>query len=144
MKTSLLFFIALLFLGSCNEKEKCEDILLTVDHFECENSKHALIVDLSNDFTIIRSKEQYDIMVSGSCHPDINFSNFDLVIGKQSSGNWNDTIIYDLRKTCPENELTLTIEIIQMDITIPDNVVYHAMIPKLGDEDTLIVNIDSH
>jgi hypothetical protein len=144
LKIPLLFIAALLLLDSCNEKEKCEDILLAVEHFECENSKHTLIVDLSNDYTIIRSKEQYDNMVSGSCHPEINFSNFDLVIGKQSSGNWNDTIIYDLRKTCPENELTLTIEIIQMDITIPDNVVYHAMIPKLGDEETLIININSH
>ena len=144
MKTSLLFSAVLLLLGYCNEKEKCEDILLTVEHFECENSKHTLIVDLSNEYTIIRSNEQYDNLVSGPCHPEINFSNFDLVIGKQSSGNWNDTINYDLRRTCPENELTLTIEIIQMAITIPDNVVYHAMIPKLGDEETLVVNINSH
>ena len=111
--------------------------------YGCENTKYSLVVDLQNNGKIIRSKEAYDTEVTGTCHPDIDFSKYDLVIGKQSSGNENDTIIYDYRYACPNNELTLTVDIIQSDATRPDNVVYHAIIPKLGDEETLniIVNL---
>lgn len=91
-------------------------------------------IDITNTYTIIRSKETYDAIVTGDCHPPIDFSIYDLVIGKQSSGNENDTIKYDLRRTCPDNELTLNVDIIKSLMTRPDNVVYHAVIPKLGDE----------
>ena len=110
--------------------------------YGCENTKHTLLIDTVNACVVIRSKESYDELVSGICHPEINFSLYDLIIGKQSTGNWNDTILYDYRKTCPENNLTLTIEIVQSDLTLADNVVYHALIPKLGDEETLYLNIN--
>jgi hypothetical protein len=101
------------------------------------------VVDLENSGNLIRSKEAYDSEVTGPCHPDIDFTKFDMIIGKQSSDNVNDTILYDYRSACPDNELTLTVDIIQSDVTGPDNVVYHAIIPKLGDEETLyiIVNV---
>ncbi len=147
MKYSLInTFIILSILISC-KKNDCNEKILTAKHLEsdygCEDTKHNLVVDLQNNGKIIRSKEVYDSEVSGPCHPDIDFSKYDLVIGKQSSGNWNDTIYYDYRTTCPNNEPTLTVDIIQSLLTIPDNVVYHAIIPKLGDEETLhiIVNI---
>ena len=145
MKKSFLALIILVCsLPSCTYD--CDDTSIITKHFEndfgCENTKHDLVVDLINDYTIIRSKESYDNQVSGTCHPDINFSLFDLVIGKQSSGNWNDTIIYNLTRTCPEDELILTVDIIQSAATIPDNVVYHAIIPKLGDEEAINVKIN--
>jgi hypothetical protein len=125
---------------SC-KKNDCDEKILTTKHFEsdygCQSTKYNLVVDLQNSAKIIRSKEAYDTEVSGPCHPDIDFSKFDLVIGKQSSGNENDTILYDYRSACPNNEATLTIDIIQSLAARPDNVVYHAIISKLGDEETL-------
>jgi hypothetical protein len=145
MKYSIVIFALILGLSSC-KKNDCKDELRSIKHFEsefgCQDTKHTLAIVLNNDYTIIRSKDSYDSQVSGTCHPEINFSLYDLVIGKQSSGNWNDTIIYDLRKACPENELTLTVDIIQSAMTLPDNVVYHALIPKLGDEETLNIKIN--
>ncbi len=147
MKYSLIFtFILFSILTSC-KKNDCNEKILTAEHFEseygCTNTKHSLAINLQDNAKIIRSKEAYDIEVSGPCHPDIDFSKYDLVIGKQSSGNENDTILYDYRSACPDNEPTLTVDIIQSDATKPDNVVYHAIIPKLGDKETLhiIVNV---
>jgi hypothetical protein len=100
------------------------------------------MIDLSNNCTVIQSKEAYDSKVTGTCHPEINFTQYDLVIGKQSSGNWNDTILYDFRQKCPGNELTLTIDIVQTDLTQPDNVVYHALIRKLASGENLIINVN--
>jgi len=147
MKYSLLFAILILSIISSCKKDDCNEIILNVKHLEsdygCENTKYSLVVDLQNNGKIIRSKEAYNDEVAGPCHPDIDFSIYDLVIGKQSSGNENDTILYDYRSVCPNNESTLTVDIIQSDVTRPDNVVYHAIIPKLGDEETLqiIVNV---
>jgi len=147
MKYSPIFTIILLSLLISCKKNDCDEKILTAKHLEseygCVNTKYSLVVDLQNNGKIIRSEEAYDTEVSGPCHPDIDFSKYDLVIGKQSSGNENDTILYDYRTACPDNEPTLTVEIIQSDVTRPDNVVYHAIIPKLGDEETLhiIVNV---
>jgi hypothetical protein len=132
--------------SSC-KKNDCNEIIISAKHLEsdygCVNTKYSLVVDLQNNGKIIRSKEAYDAEIAGLCHPDIDFSKYDLVIGKQSSGNENDTILYDYRSVCPDNVSTLTVDIIQSAATRPDNVVYHAIIPKLGDEETLqiIVNV---
>jgi hypothetical protein len=144
MKNISLFLSILGLLLSCTNSNECEDVTLTIDHLDCENSKYSLSIDLMNDYTIIRSEEGYNSLVKGICHPGIDFSKYDLIIGTQSSGNENDTIIYDLRRTCPEMQLTLNIEVIQSALTRPDFVTYHALIPKLGDEETVIVNINSH
>lgn len=147
MKYSPIFTIILLSILISCKKNDCDEKILIAKHLEndygCVNTKYSLVVDLQNNGKIIRSKEAYDNEVSGPCHPDIDFSKYDLVIGKQSSGNENDTIIYDYRTACPNNEPTLTVDIIQSDATRPDNVAYHAIIPKLGDEETLhlIVNV---
>jgi hypothetical protein len=147
MKYSPIFTIILLsILTSCSKNDCNEKILFAKyleSDYECVNTKYSLVIDLQDSAKIIRSKEAYDAEVSGPCHPDIDFSKYDLVIGEQSSGNENDTIIYDYRLTCPNNELTLTVDIIQSVATRPDNVVYHAIIPKLGDEEIfhIIVNV---
>jgi len=67
---------------------------------------------------------------------------YDLVIGKQSVSNLNDTIIYDLRNVCPDNALTLTIDIIQSAVTQPDEVTYHTVIPKVADGKTIYINLN--
>ncbi len=138
---NIILVLALLFVSmACNQIKDCEEIQLTTHHFDCELTWNS--IDIQNDYTIIRSKEIYDSKVTGDCHPTIDFSQYDLVIGRQSSGNENDTIKYDLRRTCPDNELILTVDIIQSLRTRPDNIVFHALIPKLGDEELLKVKIN--
>ena len=145
MKYLTIFLTCILAFNSC-KRDNCKDELRTIKNLEteygCVNTRHSLQINLSNDFSIIRSKTSYDNLVTGSCHPEINFSIYDLVIGKQFMGNLCDTIFYDFRKVCPKNELTLTINIRQSALTQPDNVVFHALIPKLGDEESLTVIIN--
>lgn len=147
MKYPLIPIIILLTMATACNKNDCGETISGLKSMEsdygCMNTKYTLVVDLQDNAKIIRSKEAYDSEVAGTCHPDIDFSRYDLVIGKQSSGNENDTILYDYRYACPKNEPTLTVDIIQYDVTKPDNVVYHAIVPKLGDEETLhiIVNV---
>jgi len=144
MKYLIVVLALLAGLSSCN-KNDCKEELRPVKHFEsefgCVNTKHNLLVDVTNNVIVIRTKEDYDSKVSGTCHPDIDFSIYDLVIGKQATAYMNDTILYDYRIACPENKLTLTFDIVQSDVNVADSVVFHAMIPKLGDEEPLYINV---
>ena len=142
MKNIILIFTLLLVSTSCSQKNECQEEQLTVHHFNCDYAKYSLHIDITNKYTIIRSKETYDSIVTGDCHPTIDFSIYDLVIGKQSSGNENDTIKYDLRRTCPGNDLILNVDIIQSLMTRPDNVIYHALIPKQDDKEAIRIKIN--
>jgi len=142
MKNIYLILISLMIISSCNDKDDCKDIQLAIEQIDCIESRYTLQIDLNNDYTLIRSKEAYDNKVSGACHPAIDFSKYDLVIGKKSSGRENDTIKYNLRRTCLDKKMILTIDVIQSDATRPDNVVYNALIPKLGGKETLVVKVN--
>jgi len=147
MKKTILLSALLICIMSCTKKDDCKEDIINIKNFEtdygCVNTRFGLNVNLNNECTVIRSKEDYDNQVSGDCHPDIDFSQYDLVIGKQSTGNFNDTVLFDFRRTCPDKKLTLTIDVIQLDITQPSTIVYHTLIPKLGDEEALniVINI---
>ena len=137
-------FFFLVMLSGCDRcKEKTMSTKQFESEYDCGDTKHTLIIDLTDEGMIIRSKEEFDSKVSGICHPDIDFNLYDLVIGKQSTGNMVDTVLYDFGTDCPDDKLTLTVDIVQSAITTSDNVVYHALLPKLGDgEDlTLILNV---
>jgi hypothetical protein len=145
MKSAISISLFLICILSCSKKDDCTEAVMTTRHFEsdygCVNTKFTLQIDLNNDAIIIRSKETYDSKVTGTCHPEIDFSLYDLVIGKQSTSNFNDTIIYDYRRTCPDKKLTLVVDLVQSDATMPSTVVYHAIIPKLGDKESLNIKL---
>jgi hypothetical protein len=143
MKLQLLATV--LFVSILCSCDKCRETTIATKHFEtefgCEDTRHTLAIDLNNECTLISSDGDYDSKVSGTCHPEVDFSLYDLVIGKQAIPNEVDTIYYQYGIKCPENELTLSVDIIQSGTAGPDNVVYHALIPKLGDEQPLSVSL---
>lgn len=146
MKNAISISILLIIVFSCRKKDSCHEVLMTTMQFEtefgCADTRHTLNTDLIDELVLIQSKDVYDATVTGACHPTIDFTAYDLVIGKQVTSNQNDTIIYDLRNTCPDNALTLTIDIIQSALTQPDNVTYHTIIPKIAEGKTLFVNLN--
>lgn len=143
MKAQILLIISVFIISSCGKNVECNEGLIPIHFLDCSNSKYNLNIDISNDYTIIISTGRYDEEVTGTCHPNIDFSKYDLIIGTQSTPNENDTIKYDLRRVCPENELILTIDIIQSLATRPDNVVFHALVPKQKKTENIqvIVNV---
>jgi hypothetical protein len=146
MKNVVAICVILIIVLSCRKKDNCREELMTTKQFEkefgCADTRHTMIIDLTDEIVLIQSKDVYDATVTGPCHPEIDFAVYDLVIGKQSTANLNDTIIYDLRNTCPDNAITLTIDIVQSAITQPDNVTYHTIIPKMTEGKTLFVSLN--
>jgi hypothetical protein len=137
--------ISVFFLVVLSGCDKCKEKTMSAKQFEnefgCVDTKHDLTVDLTDECIIIRSDEEFNSKVTGTCHPDIDFALYDLVIGKQSTANEVDTILYEYGTVCPDDELTLAVDIVQSLITTPDNVVYHALVPKLGDEQGVFINV---
>ena len=125
------------------ENNDCENTNLSVfsleEEYGCINTKYDLSIDLSENFTVIRTQNDFNTMVSGECQPNIDFDTYDLVIGKKGLTNGNDTISYVLIENCETLNLELTVTFNQNATTEAPNLTYHALIPKLIDAQTISV-----
>jgi hypothetical protein len=141
MRSSVLIFMVFMFLFSCDKKDDCKAGAIAIMNFEsdfgCLNTKYTLQLNLNDDIAIVKTKESYDNIVSGICHPEIDFSLYDLLIGILPLSNSNDTIEYYLSRTCPGVKLNLSVKLIQLSDNKPSTIVYHAIIPKLRDYESL-------
>lgn len=146
LKSIAIILLMINFMVSSCKKE-CEEITYKVESLEnlygCTNTRYDIEIDLSDDALIISSQASFDSWIQGPCMPTIDFGKYDLIIGKKSTLSQVDTIYYEYKRDCPDQDLVLSIEIIQTPATAIDNVVFHALIPKLGDEETLFLNVIS-
>ncbi len=136
--------IMLLYCCTPIEKDPCDtllDIKSLESEYGCENTKHLIDIALTDTFKIIRSQSSFDSLVSGPCKPQIDFTMYDLIIGKKGLSMGNQAITYELVRDCKTNMLMLTVTFIQNEATVALNITYHALIPKLKDEETIEVVI---
>lgn len=142
-----ILIISILFLGiiSCNNDDDCPDTVLNTTSLEieygCINTKYQMDIDLSENHMIIRNQLDFAEFVSGSCQPAIDFSVYDLVIGKKGLSNGNSSIDYKLVEDCETGNQNLIVTFNQDETTEAPNLTYHALIPKLRDEQELNVEI---
>jgi hypothetical protein len=140
----LIFFSSFLLGFSCNNGEECKNKILEIksleDLYGCENTKYQMNVDLSDNFIIIRSQNQFDNYVTGLCTPEIDFNTYDLIIGKQGLTTGNSYISYELVEDCETTNLLLTVTFHQNETLEAPDLTYHALVSKLGDDQ--VVNID--
>jgi len=90
---------------------------------------------------VISSQEVFDVLVSGSCTPNIDFNVYDLIIGKQGLRNGNISISYELIEDCETNVLTLTVTFLQNVTFETPSLTYHVLTAKLADVEALEVKI---
>jgi hypothetical protein len=139
--------ISILFLGfiSCNNDNDCTNINVNTTSLEseygCTSTKYQMEIELSESHMIIRNQLDFAEFVSESCQPTIDFSIYDLVIGKKGLANGNSSIEYQLVENCNTGNQNLTVTFNQNETTEAPNLTYHVLIPKLGDEQGLNVEI---
>jgi hypothetical protein len=145
MNKGLIFLVMLGVLFACMKQEECRETPYPVSQFDsdfgCYDTKHTLKINMLNTVKVIGDKATYDAEVTGDCHPDVNFDAYDLVIGRIVTDNINDTITYEMKNTCPDNELTLTVNLVQSSAAGPDTLTYHALVQKLQYQGGLILNL---
>ncbi|RPD45209.1 hypothetical protein DNI29_17610 [Hymenobacter sediminis] len=118
------------------EPRPCLSATLAVKSLEteygCQNTTRQMNVNLSETYTVIRSQQEFEQQVSGSCRPQIDFAVYDLVVGKKGLASGPGGINYTLRQECNTNKLVLSVVIGRSMTTEAPNITYHALIPKLA------------
>ena len=143
-KTIILLLISLS-LTSCSDDSnsstecvpsKYDALPLGLHPFYCSRPGE-LDIDLYNDFTIIKSQEEFNTRVIGwNCI--VAFYQRDLIIGKIALQKRVEEVSYELLKDCNKNfHLTVTLTLIN-HIT-PEEYVYAAVINKLQPGETVTV-----
>lgn len=146
MKNRILI-ISILFLGilSCKNDDGCNDIIQNTTsleaEYDCIDTKYQMDIELSENYMIIKNQLDFAKFVSGSCQPTIDFSVYDLVVGKKGFTNGNNSIDYKLIENCETGNENLIVTFNQNETTEAPNLTYHALIPKLQDEQGLNVEI---
>ncbi len=105
--------------------------------------KTPIVIDVNlpeNEYTIIQTQERFNELVTPSqCFTPIDFSKYELVIGKkQLSSNLAD-LGYELAQSCESNLLNITLK--KGRLTIAPIVVYHLLIPKSNIPPTVKVEV---
>ena len=149
MKVNILLLLLIINCIGCSKKDddksQCEDLIVPYTSLEmeygCSNTPYETNINLDDTYTVIRSQEVFDALVSGSCSPTIDFNTYDLIIGKKGLRNGNIAISYELIEDCETNVLTLTVTFLQNATLEAPNLTYHVLTAKIADVDGLEVEI---
>lgn len=109
--------------------------------YGCVDTKYQMDIQLNDDYTIIRSQQSFDNLVTGSCTPQIDFAIYDLLIGKKGLPSGNASINYSFFKHPCDAQPYLQVEFIQNATTVAPNITYHALLPKLAPNETVNVEL---
>ena len=138
-----LFLIASIL--SCGEVEiACSDALIEVGQIETVNECMILDVNLRDNFVVIRNQTDFAEVVNATCQTAIDFSEFDLLIGRIGLSNGLISIEYEHTRPCDTNIPQLNIIFNLNEPAVAPDVVYNALIPKLRDNESLQVNLISN
>lgn len=144
--TYLLLTIITLCIG-CSSSDDPGCVSLPVDftsletEYGCENTKNLLEIDTTEVFTILSSQQEFEAITSGPCMPQIDFTTYDLIIGKRDLSSGNNSISYEATQDCSTNILQLTVTFNQNATTEAPTLTFHILVPKLLNPDTTIVDI---
>lgn len=149
MEKTRVLLLSFIFIGilSCSNDDdnNCSDLIIETTSLEneygCSNTKYQMEIELSDNHMIIKNQLEFSEFVTGSCQSEIDFSTYDLVIGKKGLSSGNSSISYELIENCENGNQTLTVTFNQNETTEAPNLTYHALIPKLENEQELNVQI---
>lgn len=131
----LIISILTLVAFSCKkEEEKCADSPLSCTsleiEYQCGDTRYLMDIDLQDRHIVIDNQADFDSLVTGACKPIIDFTTYDLVIGKIKLENGNNSITYEYGFNCENNNMRLTATLNQSTSSAKPNLTYHALIPK--------------
>ncbi|MGG5578140.1 hypothetical protein ACPDHL_12470 [Myroides sp. C15-4] len=141
-KYSLILGSILLFAGCSFSDDYEQDVFIRTENLEqygCFNTKDNLYVPSlhENQFVIINNPYDYRKLVQG-CNVEIDFRNFDLIIGQF----WVESNTADIKYVYTRsryNQYTLHVDFLQNWGGRPKFVTYHAIVPKLHPSDPVEV-----
>jgi len=130
---------------SCSNNNYCSNSTIAITSLEteyaCNNTKYEMDIDLSEDTMIISNQQDFSEFVTGTCQPTIDFTRYDLIIGKKTLSSGNESIEYTLIENCETGNLNLKVTFIQNIASVAPTLTYHALTPKMGNQQLLTTEI---
>ncbi len=138
----LIISILIIGLSSCNKEDNnCTDTVIEVTKLESEYGCTSIDIDLSENYMIISNPLDFSEFVDANCQSEVNFSTYDLIIGKKGLTNGLVSIEYKLIESCETENQNLKITFNLNETAEAPNVTYNALIPKLRENQELNVEI---
>ncbi len=137
--TKILLIIVILFvMQSCckDTKEVCSvDIsnsLTSIEkEYSCENTTTNMHLNSNIEYKVIANSVDYDNLVVGVCHPTINFTKYNLIIGTIFSDVGINYLPYKFYSSCEPNYYKLSVNYkIILSQTGNTFYTYHVLVPK--------------
>jgi hypothetical protein len=142
MKLKILIISIIIGLSSCNDDTNdCTDTILNVNHLETEYGCTDANVDLSENYMIVSNPLYFSEFVDANCQSEVDFTTYDLIIGKKGLTNGLISIDYELIENCETENQYLTITFNLNETAEAPNVTYNALIPKLEENQELSVEL---
>ncbi len=129
---------------SCGEDNACMTGEVSIKNLEdlgCFNTPFQMTVSTDKEFELIRSQEDFDLRIGGSCSPEVDWTSYDLVAGMKGLTNGLASINKSLVMDCHNNRLVLRITFNLNATTIAPIVSFHALIPKLRADESIFVEL---
>ncbi len=99
--------------------------------YGCIETPYQMDINAPESFAILRNQTDFNLAVTGSCLPEIDFDQYDLIIGKKQLTSGVASIAYDFRRNCDPESHLLTVEFTLNPLAIAPNLTFHALVPKL-------------
>ena len=109
---SLVIFIGLSF--GCSDEDCCvntdiSSLTKNMADLGCMDAPTSMMINANEAYLIITNREDYDTFVEGTCHPDIDFSQYQLIIGYFISKKKVLTFDYKYYMSCENNFYKLSV-----------------------------------
>jgi hypothetical protein len=145
----LLVFVVIMAcpLTACNNDDaECEQLPIETTSLEalygCSDTPFGISIPLENDFIILSEQQWYDSLVTGFCQPEIDFENYDLIIGRQQLTKGLEDISYTYVRACPTLRYELRVKFTLDDQTVSPTVTYHVLVPKIMENEAVDLRIE--
>lgn len=109
--------------------------------YNCNTTFETLsLISKEESYTIITTKSEYDSKVEGDCHPEIDFTTYNLLIGYLGNAKKVSSLKNTLYRACEPNTYTLEVDIESKDEETENPLfTYHLLVPKNEQIDDLSV-----
>lgn len=139
----ILFSMMITASTGCSDDANCTSGQVDIsdlEDFGCTNSAFTVTVMTLNEFELIRNQDDFDLHIDAKCDPTIDWVEHDLIAGMIQLPNGLVSIEKDLVRNCDTNELTLLVNVKTNITQVAPMVSFNTIMPKLKDEETLLVD----
>ncbi len=117
MKLIKILSLIILIIGlsfGCSKEDCCvntdiSSLTKSMSDLGCTDASTNMVISADKVYLIITSQDDYDALVTGTCHPEIDFSQYQLIIGYFASQKKVSSFDYKYYMSCESNFYKLSI-----------------------------------